>query len=190
MTGSSTVPRQRKPVRKAIAATVFVFLGRGLVAAARWDKRVKREIATWPECATITITIAPHGPSVSWRVSEGRLEYLGVWRDVESTLLVTFKSVDVALPVLIGRKGMLQAFAEHRSTLAGDIGFGMSLVRCLHIVEGYLFPDLIGKKVLPSKPVREVPRLLVYTTLPLGSVDLPVGAAASPATATDLGGTQ
>ena len=64
---------------------------------------------------------------------------------------------------------MLQAFAEHRSTLAGDIGFGMSLVRCLHIVEGYLFPDLMNVRILPSKARREVGRLRVYAALVSGS---------------------
>jgi len=110
--------------------------------------------------------VAPDGPRVSWRFADGCLTCLGgVETSRRADLLVTFKSVDVALPVLLGLKGMLQAFAEHRSTLAGDIGFGMSLVRCLHIVEGYLFPDLMNVRILPSKARREVGRLRVYAAL-------------------------
>jgi hypothetical protein len=170
MTTSTRRPRKR--LRKAIVATVFVFLGRGLVAAARHDARVRREVLGWPDGSVITIAVAPDGPQATWRLSAGRLEYLGSRRGLTPTLLVTYKSVDVALPVLIGRQGILAAFAEHRSTLAGDIGFGMSLVRCLHIVEAYLFPDIIGRSVLPYPPTREVSHLRVYGSLLSSSVAL------------------
>jgi len=162
---------RRKRIRKAVAATVFVFLGRGLIAAARLDRRVRREVAAWPHDTIITVAIA-HGPQTSWRFTGRRLEHLGARRDLTPTLCVTYKSIDVALPVLLGRQGILPAFAEHRATLAGDIGLGMSFVRCLHIVEGYLFPDLIGRRVLPSPPSREVSHVRAYVALALRSVRL------------------
>ncbi len=165
-TSPDTPPRRRrKRVRKALAAAVFVFLGRGLVAAARLDARVRREVLRWPDGTVIAIAIAPDGPRACWRYAEGRLAYLGGRSDLTPTLLVTYTSVDVALPVLLGRQGILAAFTEHRSTLAGDIGLGMSLVRCLHIVESYLFPDIIGKHVLPGPPSREVSHLRAYAAL-------------------------
>lgn len=174
MTPSTTGPRRpRKRARKALAAIVFVFLGRGLVAAARHDARVRTEVLTWPDDTTIAMLIAPDGPRLTLRKHNGRLEYLGLKSSLASTLTVEFKSVDVALPVLLGMKGVLQAFAEHRSTLAGDLGLGMSLVRCLHIVEGYLFPDIMGKRILPRAPSREVSRFSVYaSTLTSTGVDL------------------
>jgi hypothetical protein len=161
-----------EPVPQALAAAVFVFLGRGLVAAARLDGRVRREVLGWPEGTLVTIAVAPDGPRVSWRFSGGRLEYLGGRAGLTPTLLVTYKSVDVALPVLIGMQGILAAFTEHRSTLAGDIGLGMSLVRCLHIVESYLFPDLIGRRVLPGTPAREVSHVRAYADLTSSAVTL------------------
>jgi hypothetical protein len=166
MAGGSSVRvhHRAKRARKALAATVFVFLGRGLVAAATHDARVRDEIASWPEDTVVVLAIAPDGPRLTVRKRTGRLEYLGGRSALEPTLYVEYKSVDVALPVLIGMKGILQAFAEHRSILVGDIGLGMSLVRCLHIVEGYLFPDIIGKRILPSPPTREASRLAVYAT--------------------------
>jgi hypothetical protein len=155
----------QKRLRKALAAAVLVFLGRGLVAAARLDTRVRREVTRWPDGTVVTIAIAPDGPRASWEFAGGRLRYLGAQSDMAQTLLVTYKSVDVALPVLLGRQGILAAFTEHRSTLAGDIGLGMSLVRCLHIVESYLFPDVIGRRVLPGAPSREVSHLRAYIAL-------------------------
>ncbi len=158
------VHHRAKRTRKALAATVFVFLGRGLVAAARHDARVRGEIGRWPEGTVVVLAIAPDGPKLTVSKSGGSLQYLGGRSTLEPTLFVEFKSVDVALPVLIGLKGVLQAFAEHRSILVGDIGLGMSLVRCLHIVEGYLFPDVVGKRILPSPPTREASRLAVYAS--------------------------
>ena len=164
--------RSRKRARKAVAAAVLVFLGRGLVAAARLDSRVRREVLRWPDDTLVTIAVAPDGPQTSWRFCGGRLSHLGSRRDVVSTLLVTYKSIDVALPVLTGRQGILAAFCEHRSTLLGDIGLGMSLVRCLHIVESYLFPDIIGRHVLPGTPSREVSHVRAYGALVSTAVDL------------------
>jgi len=157
-------------VRKTVAGVVLFFLGRGLVSAARHDSRVRAEVAGWPDNTLITIAIAPDGPRTSWRYEAGRLHSLGgISLTERPTLLVTYKSVDVALPVLLGRAGILGAFAEHRSTLAGDIGHGMSLVRCLHIVEGYLFPEVITVPILPTASRREVFRGRVYASLLAGS---------------------
>jgi hypothetical protein len=112
----------------------------------------------------ITLRIAPFGPQVSWRAGGGVLEYLG-GQDVASTLTVTFKSVDDALPLLLGLEPVLGGFAEHRMTVAGDLALAMSLVRCLHIVEGYLFPDFMTKRILPRPATRSAGHLVAYATL-------------------------
>jgi hypothetical protein len=156
--------RRKKRARKALAAVVFVVLGRGLVSAAKHDRRVRDEVRAWPEDTVVAIGVAPDGPRLTLRKHSGRLEYLGTRSALRPTLYVEYKSVDMALPVLLGMKGILQAFAEHRSTLCGDIGLGMSLVRCLHIVEGYLFPDVVNVRVLPGRPHREASRLAVYAS--------------------------
>lgn len=155
---------RRKRMRKALAAAVFFFLGRGLVAAAKHDGRVRAEVAGWPERTVIVLAVAPDGPTLAVRKRDGRLQYLRRVDGIEPTLYVEYKSIDVALPVLLGRMGILQAFAEHRSVLVGDIGLGMSLVRCLHIVEGYLFPGFITRPILPRPATREVPMLAVYAS--------------------------
>ena len=148
-------------MRKRVIAIVFFFLGRGFAACARLDSRVKREVGTWPEGTVVTLRIAPSGPQTSWSVTGGRFRHLGA-RSVTPTLLVTFKNPEGALPVFLGMKGVLQAFAEHRSSLSGDISLGMSVVRCLHIVEGYLFPDVMTRRILPAPAKREKPMLAAY----------------------------
>ena len=148
-------------LKRRIIALVFFFLGRGFAASVRLDTRVRREVECWPDGTVVTIKVAPAGPQTSWRKSKDLFEHLGR-KDVEPTLLVTFKNADGALPVFLGMKGVLQAFAEHRSSLAGDIALGMSVVRCLHIVEGYLFPDVMTRRILPSPARREKPMLAAY----------------------------
>lgn len=153
--------RRRKRGRKALAAIVFAVLGRGLVACARLDERVRADVRGWPEGTVVTLRVAPTGPQVSWRSADGVLRYLG-GRDVASDLLVTFKSVDGALPVLLGVKPVLRSFAEHRAVVRGDLTLAMSLVRCLHIVEGYLFPDLMTRRILPHPATRRASHATAY----------------------------
>lgn len=150
--------------RKALAAVVYAVLGRGLVAAARLDERVRAEVAGWPDGTIVTLRIAPFGPQVSWRVAAGVLEHLGGGA-ADADLLVTFKSVDDALPLLLGMQGILAAFAEHRAIVRGDLAVAMSLVRCLHIVEGYLFPDIMTRRILPHPAERRAGHLRAYGTL-------------------------
>jgi hypothetical protein len=157
--------------RKALAAVVYAVLGRGLVAATRLDHRVLAEVRSWPEGSTVTLRIAPFGPQVSWRREAGWLRYLG-GAEVTPDLLVMFKSVDDAIPLLLGMKPVLGSFAEHRATVRGDLALAMSLVRCLHIVEGYLFPDLMTRRILPHPAERHASHLTAYVFLAFRTASL------------------
>ena len=168
--------RRAKRGRKAVAAVVFAVLGRGLVACARLDERVRADVGGWPDGTVVTLGIAPRGPQVSWCTADGVLRYLG-GRAVASDLLVTFKNVDGALPVLLGMKPVLQSFAEHRATVAGDLALAMSLVRCLHIVEGYLFPDIMTRRILPHPPKRRASHATAYVFLAFSTAPLDGGKA-------------
>ncbi|MDO8964181.1 MAG: hypothetical protein Q7W30_06785 [Coriobacteriia bacterium] len=158
-------PGAAKRAKRVLAAVVFAVMGRGLVACARLDSRVRAEADSWPDGTTITLAIAPHGPRTTVRKTGDRLVALGGRAGIEPTLLVTFKNVDGAVPVLLGIKSVLQSFAEHRASLSGDIALGISLVRCLHVVEGYLFPDLMTRRILPRPATREVGHVRAYAGL-------------------------
>ncbi len=163
-TGSTPRPGPARRAKRLLAGVVFWVMGRGLVTCARLDSRVRDEVAAWPEGTVVTLLMWPGTPKTSVRKADGRLVALGA-RDVEPTLLVTFKSVAASVPVLLGMKSVLQAFAEHRATVRGDIGLAMSLVRCLHIVEGYLFPDVMTRRILPRPATREAGHLRAYAGL-------------------------
>lgn len=161
-----------KRAKRVLAGIVFRVMGRGLVACARIDTRVRTEAQAWPDGTSITLAIAPGSPSVTVIKQGGRLRSLGTRMPATSTLLVTFKSADGAVPVLLGMKSVLQSFAEHRATVRGDLGLAMSLVRCLHIVEGYLFPSIMTRKILPRPAVRQVSHLRAYVGLLAGPTEL------------------
>lgn len=162
-TGTTRVGFVRRG-KRLLAGIVFWVMGRGIVACARLDTRVRDEAATWPDGTVITLMMWPGTPKTSVRKADGRLSALGS-RDVEPTLLVTFKSVAASVPVLLGMKAVLQAFAEHRATVRGDLGLAMSLVRCLHIVEGYLYPDVMTRRILPSPAMRQAGHVRAYAGL-------------------------
>ncbi len=127
----------------------------------------------WPQPTLVTIAIAPDGPRASWRYADDTLSYLGGTEvDERPTLLVTYKSVDVALPVLLGRTGILAAFAEHRSTLAGDIGHGDDVREEVALHDVQAAHERHAVPILPTRPVREVFFGRVYASLVGSSVQI------------------
>jgi hypothetical protein len=167
-------PGAAKTAKRLLAGVVFAVMGRGIVACARLDSRVRADAVAWPDGTVVTLEIAPRGPRTTVRKVGDRLEALGGRKGIEATLLVSFKNVEGAIPVLLGMKGVLQSFAEHRATLAGDVSLGISLVRCLHVVEGYLFPDIMTRRILPRPATREVGHVRAYAGLLARATDLPV----------------
>ena len=85
-------------------------------------------------------------------------------------LEITYKSIDVAFLMFTGRLGVSKAYAEHRFTLKGEIGKAMSLVRCIDIVEAYLFPKFITKNILKEIPKKSMGLVRCYGNVLFGRV--------------------
>ena len=81
---------------------------------------------------------------------------------------ITFKSIDHAFFMMIGKEGVANAYARHRFTLKGDITKAISFVRCVDIIEAYLFPKLITKHILKQIPKRKQAIIFVYLRLLIG----------------------
>jgi hypothetical protein len=150
-----------------VSSIVFWFLGRAFAACAALDSEVKKEVSAWDESAKIMLKIEPFGPCVSLMKKDGKLIFLRL-KETDAGLAVYFKSMEGALLVLTGRIGIDRAYAEHRFGMRGDIGFGMSMVRCLTRVEAYLFPKFITKKILKRIPEKETSSIKVYMTAVFG----------------------
>jgi hypothetical protein len=150
-----------KSVKKQLAKIVLWFLGRGFEASAGCDSKVIEEVDSWKDHYSILIKIEGHGPCLFMEKKNSSLKYCGN-QEAEADLSIFFKNIDAALLVLTGRIGIDTAFAQHRFVVKGDIMESMSLVRCLCIVENYLFPKFITKKILRNAYKKETSSIMLY----------------------------
>lgn len=153
--------RGKKHLKKQIAKIILWFLGRGFQVCAKLDSSVKEEVDEWRDNYSVLIKIEGNGPCLVMKKNNNVLRYCGK-REIDADLSIYFKNIEAALLVLTGRIGIGQAFAEHRFVVKGDIMDSMSLVRCLNIVEAYLFPNFIVKKILKKVPKKETSSIHVY----------------------------
>lgn len=158
-----------KQLKSALARLILWFLGRGICACALLDSRVKAEVQDWTDGVRIALAVAPTGPAVSLEKREGRLCFLGTRNIGEADLLITFKQIESALPILLGMKSIAQGYAERCMTMKGDLAFAMSVVRVILLVEAYLFPGLVTRRIMQRVPAREVSMARVYLSTLLGS---------------------
>lgn len=161
--------------KRLLARILLWFLSRGLCACARLDSRAAAEVQGWKEGVRIALRVAPDGPAMAVEKREGRLRFLGARTALvagepgDADLLITFKHLDAALPILMGRKSIARGYAERRMTLRGDLTFAMSAVRVMLLVEAYLFPRLMARRIMQRVPARETSMLRAYIAVLLGA---------------------
>lgn len=147
-------------IKRVISKIVLFFLYRGIRIVTKLDGEAKKEVETWKDRYTINIKTCKNGPNLIIKKVDGKIKRI---KDVDNcNLEIIFKSLDSAFLLLTGRLGIAQAYAEHRFMLKGNIIEAMSLVRCLDIVEMYLFPKIISKNLVKEVKKRKVPMLIVY----------------------------
>ena len=155
-------------IKHMVAALSLFSLGRSFQAAAALDPDLKNEIEAWPEGFTVVMKVMPAGPAMVVSKSRGKLIYRG-GRPQNGDLTVMFKNLESALRVLTAVMGTHIAFAQHRITVQGDLALAMSLTRCLNIVQAYLFPRFICRRIMKRVPGIPLARRLknrgiIYTT--------------------------
>lgn len=145
-------------MKKFIIWVVMQFLYRGLKVLYMKDKRVQNELDGWNQDMVIQLKVM-HGPCMTMKYS-----YLqGIKKSHESAdIIITFKSVDCALLVFTGFMSVQQAYLEHRFILKGNIHESMRLVRCIDLVEIYLFPRFMTKRILNHQEDKYYSSLYIY----------------------------
>jgi hypothetical protein len=159
---------KRKNTKTRLAKIIFGFLGKGFVGAARFDSKVKEEILEWQELTTVVLKVEPFGPCMIIQKKEAELYYIGTEEPDKAHLVIAFKNIEAAILVLTGKIGISQAYAEHRMTIKGDIALAMSVVRCMYIVEVYLFPNFINRKILKKIPKKGTSTFKIYKSAVFG----------------------
>ena len=145
-------------MKKFIIWIVMQFLYRGMKVLYYNDIRIKQELDGWNQNKVICLQVL-HGPSIT-------IEYTylhGLKKSKKSAdMIITFKSINSALLVFTGMMSVKQAFLEHRFSLNGDIYESMRFVRCVDLVETYLFPRFMTKRILNHYEKKEKSSILIY----------------------------
>ena len=144
-----------------ISKIVLFFLYRGFNIVNKIDQDVYTEVEKWRDGYTIKIQTSDNGPSLILKKQGKKIVRLK--NEQECDLEIIFKNLDSAFLLLTGRLGIAKAYCEHRFLLKGDIMEAMSLVRCLDIVETYLFPKFISKHLV--KKVKKTKSQIIVTYL-------------------------
>ncbi len=150
--------------RKAFCGVIFCFLYQGLNVLAGKDERVIREMETWEEGFSCGIGMGEGAPALYMEKRGNELVRLsGEETSPEKMdLMIQFKSVEAAFLVMSGQVGVAGSYARHGFLLKGDIARGMSLVRCVDLAEGYLFPRFISRNILKAVPEKKMGLIRTY----------------------------
>ena len=145
-------------MKKLLIGIVLQFLYRGMRVLYKLDYRLKDELDGWKQDKVICIHIH-HGPSITMKY-----HYLqGLTKTKEpANITINFKSIDTAFLVFMGMMSVKQAYLEHRFSLKGDVYESMRFVRCVDLVETYLFPRFITKRILDHYEKKFKPTLYIY----------------------------
>lgn len=150
-------------IKENISRIVLFFLYRGIKVLYKKDSRVKEELDALEDGFSLEMKTSINGPKLIIKKENNDIIKLKETENVD--ISICFKSVDAAFLVLTGRQGVARAYAEHRFTLKGDIAIAMVVVRCVDLVESYLFPKFITKNILKEVPKREKSMLSIYRTI-------------------------
>lgn len=156
-------------LKAGLARLVLWILGRGICACAVADSRAQAEVRDWAEGVRITMRVGPKGPAMTLEKRGGRLRFLGTQPVETADLIIWYKHMDAAMPVLLGLTSVARSYAERRMTMKGDLTLAMSVVRVMLLVESYLFPKLITRRIMQRVPAREVSMARIYLSTLLAS---------------------
>lgn len=151
-------------MKKLLCKIVFCFLGKGFQECSVKDSRIKQEVSAFKDGMVILLKICPLGPCMVLKKENGKIKYMGQ-QDMDGDISIYFKNTNSAVRILSGRQSISEAYAQHRFLVKGEISQGMILVRCLNIIEGYLFPAFISTKLLGKKPQKEVSSMGIYSSI-------------------------
>lgn len=159
--------QKNKSFKRFTAKLILWFLGRGLQSCTVLDDNVREEMQYFKEGTSILLKIEPSGPCMLLSKENGKLKFIGL-KEAHADLAIYFKNIEGAIAVLTGKSSIAQSYAEHRFVMKGNVASGMCLVRCLCILESYLFPEFITKKILKPSPVKSTNSLRIYISALLG----------------------
>lgn len=151
--------------QQIVCGIVLQVLYRAIRVLSHCDSRIRQELLELPQGQTVKLSVSPaaQSHSLSFTVSDGTIRRAD--KTVVPDIHITFKNEAMAFRVFTGRMGIAGAYAAHAFTLRGNINRTMGVVRIVDMVEGYLFPRFMTRRILKDTPKKELPALAVYLRL-------------------------
>ncbi len=130
------------------------------------DTRAVRELSQLREGMAYSVSSGAGGPELHVQWKDGRL--LRRLEAAEDACRLRIKTLPLAFRLFTGRLGLAQAYAWHAFTIQGDVADVMRLARLVNLVEAYLFPRFITRRILTDIPEPQANPLRIYGRLCLG----------------------
>jgi hypothetical protein len=154
--------KPKKAAKRFLAGVVMSLLGKGIVSAYRRDSRARADIDSLGDNCAIKLMVQPAGPALLFGKKNGEVFSRKCAISEPADITLAFKGVEGAILMFTARLGLADGYAQHRFIVVGDLYKVMSIVRVMNIVEAYLFPRFIAKKLMNPVPKREVNMLRFY----------------------------
>ena len=163
-------------LKKMVVGIALLALGGTFEKVSKHSAELKQEIKTWKKGIVISLGVLPNGPSISLKEDNGTIRYLGRgYKNPDVRIL--FKNMDSAFMPFTAQMGSHIAFVQHRALLHGNVVDGIKANRAMGIVQAYLLPGIVFKKVfkLPPKLTLRQKLFKLYVYLTMG-VDMALNA--------------
>lgn len=140
-------------------------LKRAAISLSHFNKEVKQELNAWPENFKVKVAVKGDGPGIAWIKTKTGLSATSLKGDFD--LEVYFKNLNTAFNVITTLSNVPEAFTQNRIQAFGYNPDSMILIRILNVVQAYLFPPILSKRVLKRVPKfswkQHLGRIRVYT---------------------------
>lgn len=147
-TGNRSLSYRAKTV---LVKTLLLAFATAFETLSKSCPELKAELADWEEGRVFSLGVLPNGPYISIRKEGDRVRYLGMGL-YHPTLTALFKNLDAILLPFTGQIGSHTAFIQHRAILHGNVGQAMQANRAMNIVQTYLLPGFMLKKMFKRPP--------------------------------------
>ncbi|MFH1530349.1 MAG: hypothetical protein ABIK09_06390 [Pseudomonadota bacterium] len=153
LAGRRSALRRRGGVagKRALCKGALLGLAAVFELASQYVIEMRSEIEDWDEGRRVTIGVLPSGPWITIEKSGDRIRYVGP-NPGDASVSILFKNLDSAVLVFTGLLGAPWAVAENRVCVHGSNSEAIQVTRAMAIVQTYLFPGLILKKIFKRPP--------------------------------------
>lgn len=149
-----------------IVAIVLRVVHAALVELRVLDSRVAREFERMPDGLSYAIATGHRGPMLFVKWEGGKLKRLAELEAPSCALRI--KSMPLSFRLFTGQMGLSQAYARHAFTMGGEVADVMRLARLVNLVEAYLFPKIMTRRIMTDVPETEVCFLRAYARIAVG----------------------